>query len=314
MKDLRIIFMGTPGFAVATLKELLENGYKIVGVITSPDKPAGRGRKIRESEVKQYAKSAGLNILQPTNLKDPQFIKELEALKANLQIVVAFRMLPKAVWNMPEYGTFNLHASLLPKYRGAAPINWALINGENKSGVTTFFLDEKIDTGAIILQQEVEIKEDYNAGDLHDILMEEGAELVLKTVKLIEEDKVITQPQEKAEVSPAPKLFKENCKINWNNQAQDIYNFIRGLSPFPAAWSFLTNKGEDIEIKIYKTEYRLSDHQLAVGKIIAQQKELKVAVKDGFIKILELKAAGKRKMDSLSFLNGYKLSEDAMMH
>ncbi len=314
MKDLRIIFMGTPGFAVVTLKKLVESGYNIVGVITSPDKPAGRGRKIKESEVKQYAKSEGLNILQPVNLKDPQFLKELQALKANLQIVVAFRMLPKAVWNMPEYGTFNLHASLLPKYRGAAPINWAVINGESKSGITTFFLDEKIDTGEIILQEEVEIKEEYNAGDLHDILMEKGAGLVLKTVKLIEEDKLSTHPQDKALVSPAPKLFKDNCKINWNDDMLHIHNFIRGLSPFPAAWSLLTNNGEETEIKIYKTEYELSDHQYPLGKIIARPKELKAAVRGGYIKILELKVAGKRKMDSVSFLNGYRFSEDAKLH
>ena len=314
MKDLRIIFMGTPGFAVHTLKTLVENHYNIVGVITSPDKPAGRGRKIRESEVKQYAKSEDLNILQPTNLKDPVFLKELEDLKADLQIVVAFRMLPKAVWNMPEKGTFNLHASLLPKYRGAAPINWAVINGETKSGVTTFFLDEKIDTGEIILQEEVEIKEDFSAGDLHDILMVKGADLVLKTVKMIEVDKVVTHPQRSDEVSPAPKLNKENTRIRWNDPAIHIYNMVRGLSPFPSAWTLLRNNGTDTEMKIYKTRFAASDHRLPAGKILTGPKELKVAVKGGFINILELKVAGKRKLDAVSFINGFRFSEDAMLH
>ncbi len=306
--------MGTPGFAVHTLKVLAENNYNIVGVITSPDKPAGRGRKIRESDVKQYAGSLDLNILQPANLKDPAFLKELEALKADLQIVVAFRMLPKAVWSMPKYGTFNLHASLLPKYRGAAPINWAVINGETRTGVTTFFLDEKIDTGEIILQEDVEIKEDYNAGDLHDILMVKGADLVLKTIKMIEADKVITQPQSSAEISPAPKLNKENTRISWNDPALHIYNMIRGLSPFPAAWSLLRNDGTDTEIKIYKTRFTVSEHRLPAGKIITGPKEFKVAVKGGFISILELKLAGKRKMDAVSFINGFRFLEDAMLH
>ncbi|GAL65655.1 methionyl-tRNA formyltransferase [Jejuia pallidilutea] len=232
MKDLRIVFMGTPDFAVATLKALVEENYNIVGVITAPDRPSGRGRKLNESAVKQYAKSAGLNILQPTNLKNKDFIDTLKALQANLQIVVAFRMLPKVVWQMPEYGTFNLHASLLPNYRGAAPINWAIINGETKTGVSTFFIDEKIDTGEMILQEEVTIAPNENVGSLHDKLMHLGSALVLKTVALIKTGTVKTTPQvETHNIKTAYKLNKDNCKIDWTDNIHNIYNKIRGLSP-----------------------------------------------------------------------------------
>ncbi|XMO86726.1 methionyl-tRNA formyltransferase [Algibacter sp. AS12] len=314
MKDLRIVFMGTPDFAVATLKTLVEHNYNIVGVITAPDKPAGRGRKLNESAVKQYAKSQELNILQPTNLKSDSFIKELKAVNANLQIVVAFRMLPKVVWQMPEYGTFNLHASLLPNYRGAAPINWAIINGETKTGVSTFFIDEKIDTGDMILQEEIAIKPDENAGDLHDTLMVIGSELVLKTVGFIEKGKVETIKQkDTSDIKTAYKLNKDNCKIDWNAPMDAIFNHIRGLSPYPAAWCTLINGDDALDIKIYKVEKEKELHNLEIGKIISTKKELKVAVTNGYIIIKEIKLPGKRAMDIKSLLNGYTFNENAKM-
>ena len=313
-KNLRIVFMGTPDFAVTILQSLIEQDYNIVGVITAPDKPAGRGRKLNESAVKKYAKSQGLHILQPTNLKAESFIESLEALKANLQIVVAFRMLPKVVWQMPEYGTFNLHASLLPNYRGAAPINWAIINGETKTGVSTFFIDEKIDTGAMILQDEVPIEEHENAGHLHDKLMHLGSTLVLKTVELIEEGSVKTTPQpEHSDMKTAYKLNKDNCKIDWNANIDTIYNKIRGLSPYPAAWSTLQNNDAELDIKIYSAEKELETHAYKPGTIIATKKEIKVAVAEGYISLLEIKLPGKRKMDAKSLLNGYNFDADAKM-
>ncbi len=314
MRDLRIVFMGTPYFAVATLKILVENNYNIVGVITAPDKPAGRGRKLNESAVKQYAKSAGLNILQPTNLKNDDFIDELKALKANLQIVVAFRMLPKVVWQMPKYGTFNLHASLLPNYRGAAPINWAIINGEIKSGVSTFFIDEKIDTGEMILQEEIQIDSEENAGSLHDKLMVIGSKLVLKTVSLIEKAKIKTIPQiDSDDIKTAYKLNKDNCKINWNDSLINIHNKIRGLSPYPAAWCTLINGEEELSIKIYKAEKERLNHSLETGIIVSNKKELKVAAPNGYIIIKEIKLPGKRTMDVKSLLNGYTFDTNAKM-
>ncbi|ULC58633.1 methionyl-tRNA formyltransferase [Flaviramulus sp. BrNp1-15] len=312
MKDLRIIFMGTPDFAVATLKTLVENNYNIVGVITAPDKPAGRGRKLNESAVKQYAKSIGLNILQPTNLKNDHFLDELRALKANLQIVVAFRMLPKVVWQMPEYGTFNLHASLLPNYRGAAPINWAIINGETKTGVSTFFIDEKIDTGDMILQEEILIEPDENAGSLHDKLMNLGSQLVLTTVAAIEKGDVKTIKQKDTKnIKTAYKLNKDNCKINWNDSLENIYNHIRGLSPYPAAWCKLINENDELDIKIYEVEKVYESHSLKTGTIISSKKELKVAVAKGYIIIKEMKLPGKRTMDAKSLLNGYTFEANA---
>lgn len=305
-RDIRIVFMGTPEFAVTILKGILEKGYKVVGVITAPDKAAGRGRKLHQSAVKKFALSKNLKILQPTNLKDEVFLKELKDLNANLQVVVAFRMLPKKVWNMPKYGTFNLHASLLPEYRGAAPINWAIINGEEKTGVTTFFIDDKIDTGEIILQKETRINPNETAGELHDKLMYLGSNLVNKTIDLIKKDNVITAPQQKKEYKPAPKLFKENCKINWDDSLDNIYNKIRGLSPYPLAWTTIYNKDTTIEMKIYKTGKEQENHKYKTGQIVTNKKEMKVAVKDGFILIKELKIAGKRKMDVISFLNGFK--------
>ena len=306
--------MGTPDFAVTILKTLLEHKYNIVGVITAPDKPAGRGRKLNESAVKQFAKEKGLNILQPTNLKNEDFLNDLKALNANLQIVVAFRMLPEAVWRMPEYGTFNLHASLLPSYRGAAPINWAIINGETKTGVSTFFIDEKIDTGVMILQETVAIENDENAGSLHDKLMHTGSDLVIKTVKLIEKGNVETTPQPEIEdIKTAYKLNKDNCKINWNDSIDNIYNKIRGLSPYPAAWCILKNGEDELDIKIYSATKELEAHTLDNGNIVTTKKEIKVAVKEGFIKIINIKLPGKKNMDVKSLLNGYTFNNDAKM-
>jgi len=313
-KDLRIVFMGTPEFAVTILKNLVENNYNVVGVITAPDKPAGRGQKLHESDVKKYASSQGLKILQPTNLKDDGFIAELKSLKANLQIVVAFRMLPAVVWKMPEYGTFNLHASLLPDYRGAAPIHWAIINGETKTGVTTFFIDEKIDTGAIILQEETEIKENETVGSLHDRLMHLGSSLVIDTVKLIEKGDVKTTIQPKSDVEKtAYKLHKDNCKIDWNASVDNIYNKIRGLNPFPSAWCYLDNDGGSLAVKLFEVEKTVENHSEPFGQIEALKDSLKVTAKDGFIYIKEMQLPGKRKMDVKSLLNGYQFSDDAKM-
>jgi methionyl-tRNA formyltransferase len=313
-KNIKIVFMGTPDFAVTTLKTILEHNYNVVGVITAPDKPAGRGRKLNESAVKVFAKEKGLNILQPTNLKSEAFLEELKALEANLQIIVAFRMLPKVVWDMPEHGTFNLHASLLPNYRGAAPINWAVINGETITGVSTFFIDEKIDTGAMILQQEIEIAPIENAGSLHDKLMNIGSHLVIDTIKLIETGEVTTTPQPEDAVSKtAYKLNRDNCKIDFTDTIDNIYNKIRGLSPYPAAWCELLNNNEVLDIKIYKAEKEIEVHNLETGTIISDKSTLKVAVKEGFIKILELKLPGKRNMDVKSLLNGYRFDEDSKL-
>jgi methionyl-tRNA formyltransferase len=313
-RDLRIVFMGTPDFAVSSLKKLVENGYNIVGVITSPDKPAGRGQKIRESAVKQYAKTQDLEILQPTNLKNEEFIEKLKSLDANLQIVVAFRMLPEVVWQMPKFGTFNLHASLLPNYRGAAPINWAIINGESKTGVSTFFIDEKIDTGEMILQEEVAIEPDENAGNLHDKLMSIGSDLVMKTVKLIETDSAITTPQpSNVNINTAYKLNKDNCKIDWNSDLETIYNKIRGLSPYPAAWSILINENQELKVKIYKGKTEKQKHKNEIGIVLASKNKVKVSVPNGYIILEEIQLPGKRKMDIKSLLNGYHFHKDAKM-
>ena len=313
MRDLRIIFMGTPEFAVSILKKLVEDNYNIVGVITAPDKKAGRGRKINESPVKKYAIENKLNLLQPTNLKSENFVTGLKALEANLQIVVAFRMLPKVVWKMPEYGTFNLHASLLPSYRGAAPIHWAIINGEEKTGVTTFFIDEKIDTGEIILQKEILIHKDEIVGELHDRLMVLGATLVSETVANIRDNKVSTQKQPKIDEKIAPKLFPENCKINWEDSLDSIYNHIRGLNPFPAAWSEMNNNDGITTVKIYKVRKEKVAHTEIIKTIKTSKEEIKIAVKGGYIYIDELKISGKKKLDSKSLLNGYAFSSNAEM-
>lgn len=310
LRKLRIVFMGTPEFAVATLTHLVENKYEVVGVITAPDRPAGRGRKLQESAVKKYALENGLTVLQPTNLKNETFLAELQALQANLQIVVAFRMLPKVVWQMPEFGTFNLHASLLPDYRGAAPINWAIINGETETGVTTFFIDDKIDTGEIILQEKTQILSNDTAGTLHDKLMDLGAGLVLKTVGQIENDKVVTQKQrESAELKSAYKIFKDTCKIDWKITIDAIYNHIRGLTPYPASWTTLVNGADSIFLKIYSAAKELEKHQLKIGTVVFDKTKLKVAVDGGYIELLEIQLPGKRKMKTADVLNGLKLSK-----
>ena len=314
MRDLRIVFMGTPEFAVSTLDAIISNGFNVVGVITAPDKPAGRGRKLSESAVKTYALSKGLTILQPTNLKNENFIAQLNALKANLQVVVAFRMLPKVVWQMPEYGTFNLHASLLPNYRGAAPVNWAIINGETKTGVSTFFIDEKIDTGEMILQQEVEISKTETAGELHDILMITGSHLVVSSLNLIKDDKASTTPQDdRSNVKTAYKLDKDNCYINWNNTVQDIYNQVRGLNPYPAAWCLLENGDEELNIKVYQAEPLECNHNYAIGTLINTKDEVKVAAQNGLVLLTEIKLPGKRNMDIKSLLNGFNFQPEAKM-
>ena len=311
MKDLRIVFMGTPDFAVTILQHLVAHNYKIVGVVTAPDRPAGRGRKLNESAVKKYATLISLPIFQPTNLKNEAFNKDLKALKADLQIVVAFRMLPKIVWQMPKYGTFNLHASLLPAYRGAAPIHWAIINGETKTGVTTFFIDDKIDTGEIILQEEMTIQNNETVGTLHDKLMYLGSNLVATTVDLISTEKVTTTKQPNLEEKTASKLNPENCRIDWTDSLDNIYNKIRGLNPFPAAWTIIKNNEEEITAKIYAVRKEMTPHRFNVGQIIATKKDLKVAVKKGLIIIDEIKLSGKKKMDTKSLLNGYTFSSEA---
>lgn len=313
-RNLKIVFMGTPDFAVASLKALVDQEYQIVGVITAPDKPAGRGQKLRESAVKIYAKSKGLPLLQPSNLKDRHFLETLSSLKANLQIVVAFRMLPKLVWQMPEYGTFNLHASLLPNYRGAAPINWAIIKGETKTGVSTFYIDEKIDTGEIILQEDILISPTENAGILHDKLMVLGSQVLLKTVALIAQGSVTLTPQDqKSVLHTAYKLNKDNCKIDWSACIDTIHNKIRGLSPYPSAWCRLINGDSTVDVKIYEADKILERHALAIGTIIATKNEIKVAVAGGFMNLQNIKLPGKRTMAVASLLNGYKFKENAIM-
>ena len=305
--------MGTPDFAVAILAALINAKFNVVGVITAPDKQAGRGRKIQESAVKKYALEQNLHILQPTNLKSETFVQELKQLNANLQIVVAFRMLPKVVWKLPEYGTFNLHASLLPDYRGAAPINWAIINGETKTGVTTFFIDEKIDTGNIILQKEAYISDTENVGDLHDRLMHLGSKLVVETTQQISENIVKTHKQTEIEQKFAPKIYTETCKINWNDSLNTIYNLIRGLNPYPAAWTTLINNDTEIKVKIYDVKKEFENHQIKIGSIITSKKEIKVAVNDGFLIIESLQVSGKRKLDCKSLLNGFVFNKNASM-
>lgn len=312
-KDLRIVFMGTPEFAVPSLESLLSENYNIVCVLTSPDKPAGRGLKIQQSPVKQFALKNNLKILQPVNLKDREFIRQLKDIEPDLQIVVAFRMLPDNVWQLPRFGTFNLHASLLPDYRGAAPINRVIMNGENITGVTTFFIEHAIDTGKIIFREEVEIEKNENAGELHDKLMIEGTKLVCKTVDAIAKDsyKLIDQSVflvKGKELKKAPKIHKEDCKINWNKEPVEIFNSIRGLSPFPGAWTeIISEKRRKIILKIYTAEYKKESHNLEPGVLLTDQKTfLKVATQNGFIKILELRQEGKKRMEIEDFLRGSK--------
>lgn len=305
MSDCRIIYMGTPDFAVAGLRALVENGYNVVAVVTMPDKPAGRGHKVQFSPVKQYALEAGLPVLQPEKLKDPAFLETLASYHADLQIVVAFRMLPEVVWAMPRLGTFNLHASLLPKYRGAAPINWAVINGEKETGVTTFMLKHEIDTGNILLQERISIGEDENVGSVHDRLMELGTGLILRTTDMIIDCdargvELPSQPQdENAATCPAPKIFKETCRIDFSKPTQEVHNFVRGLSPYPAAWCDLTLQGKMYEnVKVYATRV-VADNAQTAGKIV-------VPCGEGAIEIVELQLPGKKRMDAKALLNGLK--------
>lgn len=305
---MKIVFMGTPDFAVASLNALVKAGFDVVGVVTAADKPAGRGQKLQESAVKQYAVAQGLKVLQPLRLKDPVFIEELKGLQADLQVVVAFRMLPEIVWNMPPKGTINLHASLLPQYRGAAPINHAIINGEEESGVTTFFLKQEIDTGDVIFSEKVSITENDTAGDLHDKLMNVGANLLVRTVKAIETGNYTEQPQpesqEGAELKHAPKIFKEHCLIDWNQPVSVIYNQIRGLSPYPTAFTRLNDK----TLKVFKAEQEEKETGLAPGAFLSDGKTyLKFAAKDGFIKLTDLQYEGKKRMQVDEFLRGMRL-------
>jgi methionyl-tRNA formyltransferase len=315
MKNLRIVFMGTPEFAVATLGSLLMNGFNVVGVVTTPDKPSGRGRKITKSAVKEFAEFSYLPILQPENLKDPDFLKGLQELKADIFIVVAFRMLPEIVWRMPTIGTINLHASLLPHYRGAAPINHVLINGETCTGVTTFFIDDKIDTGIILMQEKVPIFPVDNAGDLHNRLMNLGARLIIKTLGAISENKTNPIPQsqliKQGEIpKTAPKIFPKDCIIDWQKEFTEIHNLIRGLSPYPCARSSFAKGSDLITFKIFESRAEQMDSTLKPGEIISDgQHYLKIACKNGIINILSLQIEGKRRMSTIEFLRGVKISE-----
>ena len=305
--DIRIVFMGTPEFAVPSLDKLLKEGFDIVGVITAPDKPAGRGMNLQQSAVKTFAAGKGLKILQPEKLKSPEFLEELRSLKADLQVVVAFRMLPEVVWNMPPMGTINLHASLLPQYRGAAPINWAIINGENETGATTFKLQHEIDTGNILLQEKFKIGDDETAGELHDRMKQIGADLLVRTVKGLAEGtlKEIPQPgkDHRARLHHAPKLSTETSKIDWNKSADEVYNLIRGLSPYPAAFTFLNGK----TLKIFKAKKEFGPPAIAPGEVETDKKTfLKFACNDGYIRITELQLEGKKRMNVEEFLRGYR--------
>lgn len=311
MEKLRIVFMGTPEFAVGILDTIVKNNFEVVGVITAADKPAGRGQKIKFSAVKEYALEHNLTLLQPTNLKDERFLSELKALNANVQVVVAFRMLPEVVWRMPKYGTFNLHASLLPNYRGAAPINWAIINGETKTGVTTFFIDDKIDTGAMILSKEIEIGSEEDAGSLHDRLMELGCGTVIETLQLIEKGNVTTHIQtDNPDIKTAYKLNKENCKIDFEKSGEEIYNLIRGLSPYPSAWCYIKDGDQEWNVKIYEASLSIENHNYSIGSILFSKREMKIAVKNGFINLISLQFPGKKRMSVTELLNGITFSDD----
>ncbi|MEO1434190.1 MAG: methionyl-tRNA formyltransferase [Bacteroidota bacterium] len=300
---MKIIFMGTPDFAVPSLHILVENGYNIVAVITAVDKYGGRGnKKLIESAVKKYAQEKGIPVLQPRNLKSPEFNEELARYEADLQIVVAFRMLPEVVWSMPTKGTFNLHGSLLPKYRGAAPINWAVIKGETETGLTTFFIDKQIDTGNLLFQSSLPIGPDETAGELHDRMMHLGAELVLSTVQAIETGDYEVTIQDESLVTKAPKIYTETCEIDFDQPTGDVHNFIRGLSPFPSAWTILN----DLKLKVFRTSQELIQHDQTPGTVDTDNKSyLKFATTDGYIHCLELQLQGRKRMDVKAFLNGY---------
>jgi methionyl-tRNA formyltransferase len=306
MQDLRIIYMGTPDFAVPSLDILVENGYNVVAVITAPDRPKGRGQQLATSPVKDAAVKHGIPVLQPTNLKSPEFIEELKSYNANLQIVVAFRMLPEMVWDMPKIGTFNLHASLLPQYRGAAPINWAIINGEKETGASTFFLQHEIDTGKIIFQEKETIKADDTVGDLYERLMQKGSDLVLKTVKAIAKgDYPQVDQNENQELKSAPKIFRETCEVNWNQPTNKVYDFVRGLSPYPAAWTTINGKNLKIYISepvVKKLSNKTSGEYASDGKTY-----LHFLTEDGYLDIKELQIEGKKRMSIEEFLRGNKM-------
>ena len=311
-EDLKIVFFGTPDFAVESLRRIVEGGYNVVGVITMPDKPAGRGHKLLQSPVKQYVVEKGLHLMQPVKLKDPEFVEELRSLDADLFIVIAFRMLPEVVWSMPRLGTFNLHASLLPRYRGAAPINWAVINGDTETGVTTFFLKHEIDTGDIIAQERVDILPTDNVGDVHDRLMMLGADLTIDTIESIIDGTLKTIPQDQlvgdTEPTPAPKIFKETCRIDWNRPAREIHNLVRGLSPYPAAWSVLTDDGKEVgSVKIFETAVLDGWADVEPGQIVIDRYRLMVGCSDGLIEVLSLQPQGKRRMSASDFLRGSHL-------
>lgn len=304
--------MGTPEFATTILDHVINEDYNVVGVVTAPDKPAGRGRKIHESHVKGYAVKKGLKVLQPTNLKSEEFNEQLNELDPNVIIVVAFRMLPKQVWQYPEYGTFNLHASLLPQYRGAAPIHWAIINGETTTGVSTFFIDEKIDTGEMILQKETTITSDETVGELHDKLMNLGCSTVTETLKLISEDTVTTTPQpQDTTLKTAYKLNNDNTRVNWSLPVNEVYNKIRGLNPFPVAYTILHQDNEELRMKLYKVRMQQEEHSKSPGTLNIEDSTLKIAAKDGFILVEELQLPGKRKMAIKDLLNGFSFKEDS---
>lgn len=312
-QDLRIVFLGTPEFAVESLDKLYTNGYNIVGVVTMPDKPAGRGHKMLRSPVKQYAEAHGLHLMQPIKLKSPEFVDELRSLNADLFVVIAFRMLPEVVWTMPRLGTFNLHASLLPDYRGAAPINWAVINGEKVTGVTTFFLQHAIDTGDIIDRVSVEINDDDNVGDVHDRLMHLGADLTLKTVEAIVSGTLTTTPQadlltDGRQPKEAPKIFKDTCRLDWSETAEKVHNLVRGLSPYPAAWTeIVLPDGKPLNVKIFTTKPGPST-QLAPGTVKIDGDRLFIACSDNLLEILSLQLAGKRRMTAAEFMRGQSLN------
>jgi methionyl-tRNA formyltransferase len=319
MKNLRIVFMGTPEFAVATLGSLLMNGINVVAVVTSPDKPSGRGRKITKSAVKEFAEFSNLPLLQPSNLKDQDFIDTLKKLKADLFIVVAFRMLPEEVWKLPALGTINLHASLLPDYRGAAPINHAIINGETRTGVTTFFIDEKIDTGNILLREEVQIFPFENAGDLQDRLMKQGALLVIKTLANITENKIKVLPQTKLidqhkPLKLAPKIHPGDCIINWNNKTLKVHNLVRGLAPYPCSKSWFRSDSTTISFKIFESYPEIEEHSFKPGTIFSDEKNyIRICCKDGFLSISSLQLEGKKRMTTVEFLRGFKIKNVTIM-
>lgn len=310
--------MGTPEFAVEPLARLIQNNYTIIGVVTATDKPAGRGKKIQKSAVKLFAEQNNILVLQPENLKDPQFVQTVVELAPNLIFVVAFRMLPKVIWEIPTYGTCNLHASLLPQYRGAAPINWAIVNGETETGLTTFFINEHIDTGHIIAQEKVTIPLHQTAGELYTVLMNVGADLLVKTAKMIESHSVVPVPQEDYIsdnlLKSAPKITKEICRINWNNTAQTIYNHIRGFSPYPAAWFLMSHSDEEIICKIFFAEIQIKDHTYAPGTLLQDASTLLIACADGFVMPTEIQIQGKKRMSITECLRGFSFASSTIVN